>query len=250
MPITEIGNYVKKKIVKNVNNMETETLKTSCSHTHHEHNHCHTHQHDIHETKTKIVVFISALAMIAEILFGFITNSMALLSDGWHMASHVLAIGLTWFAYVYCRKNRTNAKFKNGTSKILSLSGYTSGLLLMVIALWMAFECVIRVFSTETILYNDAILVAIIGLGVNIICAMVLHSKHHNEDDNIKAAYLHVLSDALTSVLAIVALFLGKQFNLNWLDAVGGMIGSLVILKWSYSLIKQSGEKLLDYQHE
>jgi cation diffusion facilitator family transporter len=172
MRTTEIGNCVKKKIVKYVSNMKTETLKTSCSHTHHDHNL--THDHDIHETKTKIVALISVLAMVAEIFFGYITNSMALLSDGWHMASHVLAIGLTWFAYIYCRKNKTNTRYKSGTDKILSLSGYTSGLLLMAIALWMAIECVIRIFSAENILYNDAILVAIIGLAVNIVCAFIL----------------------------------------------------------------------------
>ena len=242
MPITEIGNYVKKKTVKNVTKMETEILKPLCT--------CSNAHHDMHETKTKIVVFISALAMVAEIIFGYITNSMALLSDGWHMASHVLAIGLTWFAYVYSRRNKSNAKFKNGTKKILSLSGYTSGLLLMGIALWMAIECIGRLFFNEIILYNDAILVAIIGLVINVVCAFILHSKHHHQDDNIKAAYLHVLADALTSLLAIVALFMGKKFNLNWLDAVGGMIGSVVILKWSYGLIKQSGEKLLEYEHE
>lgn len=221
---------------------QTKTLKPSCgcSHAH----------HDVHENKTKIVVLISAIAMLVEIGFGYFTNSMALLSDGWHMASHVFAMGITWFAYVYCRNNRANTKFKNGTDKILSLSGYTSGFLLLLIAGWMAIESVIRIFNQESVLYNDAILVAIIGLVVNIVCAFILNSKHHSKDDNIKAAYLHVMADTLTSLLAIVTLIFGKRFSINWLDSLGGIIGSIVILKWSYELIKQSGAKLLDYEHE
>ena len=240
MRIIEIGNYAKRRAVKNVIKMKPEILKSSCT--------CSHEHHDIHEIKTKIVVFISVLTMVTEILFGYITNSMALLSDGWHMASHVLAIGLTWVAYVCFRRNKSNEKFKNGTGKILSLSGYTSGILLMLMAIWMAFECVIRFFTYEIILYNDAIMVTIIGLIVNVVCAFILHSKHHHQDDNIKAAYTHVLADALTSFLAIVALYMGKKLNLNWFDAVGGMIGSAVILKWSYGLIKQFGTKLLDYE--
>lgn len=204
MRIIEIGNYAKRRAVKNVIKMEILKSSCACSHEH----------HDIQETKTKIVVFISVLTMVTEILFGYITNSMALLSDGWHMASHVLAMGLTWFAYVCFRRNQSNQKFKNGTGKILSLLGYISGILLMLMAVWMAFECVSRIFTYEIILYHDAIMVAIIGLIVNLVCAFILQSKHHHEDDNIKAAYTHVLTDALTSFFAIVALYMGKKLNL------------------------------------
>ncbi|MFO0356458.1 MAG: cation diffusion facilitator family transporter [Sphingobacteriaceae bacterium] len=230
--------------------METNAAIVHTTHTcSHGHSHHHHHVHDVHETKTKIVVGISFLTMVAEIIFGYFTNSMALLSDGWHMASHVLAIGIAWFAYAFSRKNRENKKYKNGTAKVLSLSGYTSGLLLLGIAIFMGIECIMRLFKAESILYSDAILVAIIGMVVNIICAFVLHTKHDQQDENIKAAYLHVLADAVTSVIAILCLSLGKYFSLHWLDAIGGIIGSVVILKWSYGLIKQAAGKLLDYQN-
>jgi cation diffusion facilitator family transporter len=223
-------------------NTETRTITGGCS--------CAHSQSNIHESRTKIVVLISAITMLVELFFGYTSNSMALLSDGWHMASHVLAMGLTWFTYVYCRKNKTNQKFKNGTDKILSLSGYTSGLLLLAIALWMAFECVIRLFVKENVQYNNALLVTVIGLIVNFICAYILSHNNKNHDHNIKAAYLHVLADVLTSVLAIVALVIGKIYNQSWLDAISGIIGAVLITKWAYGLIKQSGAKLLDYEHE
>jgi len=203
---------------------------------------------DVHENRTKTVLFISVITMLGEIVFGYLTNSMALLSDGWHMFSHVMAMGLTWLAYAISRKNRNNRKFKTGTNKILSLSGYTSGILLLLIAVWMAIESACRFFFNEPVLYGDAMIVAITGLIVNLICAFILQYDRKNHDDNIKAAYIHILSDALTSLLAIVALYLGKIFEIAWFDALGGIIGSMIIIKWSLGLLKQSGAKLLDYE--
>jgi cation diffusion facilitator family transporter len=216
----------------------TKKATCGCSHSH----------HNVHETKTKLVLYISAFVMLLEICYGHFTNSMALLSDGWHMASHVFAMGITWFAYAFSRKNRDNLKFKNGTAKVLSLSGYTSGILLLFVAFGMAIECFVKLFNNVAILYEDALMVAILGLIVNLICAFILNSKHYHEDDNLKAAYLHVLSDAVTSMLAIIALLIGKYFGISWLDQIAGIIGAFVILKWSWDLLKQSGSKLLDYE--
>ncbi|MFO0322704.1 MAG: cation diffusion facilitator family transporter [Bacteroidota bacterium] len=221
---------------------ETKTLKSSCrcSHAH----------SDIYANKTKIVLFISVIAMLFEILFGYITNSMALLSDGWHMASHVLAIGLTWVAYLFIKKNKDNKKFKNGTDKILSLSGYSSAFLLLFVALLMIVESFHRIMHPENIHYNDALIVAILGLIINLISAKVLHHNDEHSDHNIKAVYLHVLADALTSVFAIIALFIGNAYNISWLDSITGILGSLIIIKWAIDLIIQSGKTLLDYSSQ
>jgi cation diffusion facilitator family transporter len=210
---------------------------------------CH-HHHDAYEKKAKVVVIISFVTMVAEIIFGYITNSIALLTDGIHMGSHVLAIGLTWFAYLFIKKHKNNTQFKNSTSKILSLSGYTSAIILLVVALLMMVEAFGRVLDPESIKFNEALIVAIIGLFVNLISAKILHHDHEHSDHNIRAAYLHVLSDALTSILAIAALIVGKTYNIMWADALSGIVSSIVILKWSFGLIAQSGKKLVDYSDE
>lgn len=216
---------------------------------HHPHDHSHSDPHqNQHETRTKWVVLLTAITMVAEIGFGYYTNSMALLADGWHMSSHVLAIGLTWFAYSVARRNRDNPRFATGTSKILALSGYTSALLLAVIAVWMAIESVARFLNPQEIMFGEAIIVGIVGLIVNAVSAVMLHHKREDSDHNIRAAYLHVIADALTSVTAIAALTAGWLWKIYALDAVSGVICSLIITKWAYDLAKNSGKDLLDFK--
>lgn len=184
--------------------------------------------------------------MVVEILFGIWTNSMALLADGIHMGSHVLAIGLTWAAYVVVRRLSRRATFKGNTAKILSLSGYSSGLMLLIFAVVILVEAIQRFFNPSTIHFGEAILVAVIGLIVNIVCAFILHHEHEHTDHNIRAAYLHVIADALTSVTAIAGLSAAWLWNIVWLDALGAIISSFVIIKWSIGLLKDSGKSLLD----
>lgn len=217
---------------------------------HHDHSqHDHSHIHHVHETKTGIVVGISAATMVVEITVGYLTNSMALLADGWHMGSHVLALGITWVAYRILRLWRKRGKSEESHSKLLSLSGYTSAIILAVVAVSILVESIERFFESNEIMYHEAIVVSVIGLIVNGISALILKHDHSHGDHNIRAAYLHVLADTLTSVLAITALLIGNWFNLSWLDAVAGAFGALVVLRWSYSLIVISGRDLLEYRN-
>lgn len=213
---------------------------TSCSHTH-------THKH---QQNTRTVILITLAAMIVEIVAGYLTNSMGLLSDGWHMASHVMALGLTWLAYRFTHKHHADPNFKNGTGKILSLSGYTSAIILLIVAVFMCYESITRIIHPEQIQFSEALIVSIAGLIVNGICAFILHHKEEQSDHNIRAAYLHILADALTSVTAITALLLGMYWNLYSLDALSGIISSVVIGKWAIGLASNSGKELLDYAHE
>ncbi len=202
----------------------------------------HTHNH---ERKTLWVVVITAVTMVVEIFFGLTTKSMALLADGIHMGSHVLAIGLSWIAYVIVRRISANEQYKGDKNRILSLSGYSSGLMLLVFSLVILYEAIERILNPADIQYKEAILVASIGLMVNIASAFILHHKHEEADHNIRAAYLHVIADALTSVTAIVALTGAMFWNILWLDALGAIISSFVIMKWSAGLLKDSGKVLL-----
>jgi cation diffusion facilitator family transporter len=199
-----------------------------------------------HEIRTRYVVIITAVTMVAEIFFGLKTRSMALLADGIHMGSHVLAIGLSWIAYIVVRKVSQNGSYKGDTNKILSLSGYSSGLMLLIFAFVIFYEAIQRILSPGEIVYKEAILVAIIGLIVNIACAFLLQHDHEHSDDNIKAAYIHVVADALTSVTAILGLTSAMLWNIVWLDALGAMISSVVIIRWSIRLLTSSGKALLD----
>ena len=203
------------------------------------------HNHN-HEKQTLLVVIITAITMVVEIIFGLSTKSMALLADGIHMGSHVLAIGLSWVAYIFVRKVSANSNFKGNSSKILSLSGYSSGLMLLIFAFVILYEAIQRLYNPSEIMYREAILVAVIGLVVNVACAFLLRHKHEHSDHNIKAAYLHVIADALTSVTAIIGLTAAMVWNIVWLDAVGAIISSFVIIKWSVGLLKDSGRVLLD----
>jgi cation diffusion facilitator family transporter len=171
---------------------------------------------------------------------------MALLADGIHMGSHVLAIGLSWVAYIIVRKVSANSNYKSNSNKILSLSGYSSGLMLLIFAFVILYEAFQRLVNPSEIMYKEAILVAVIGLVVNIACAFLLKHEHEHSDHNIKAAYLHVIADALTSVTAILGLTAAMIWNIMWLDALGAIISSLVIIKWSVGLLKDSGKVLLD----
>lgn len=207
------------------------------------------HNHKL-ENKTMWVVFLTAITMVVEIIFGLTTNSMALLADGIHMGSHVLAIGLSWMAYVIVRKVSKSRKFTGNSDKILSLSGYSSGLMLLIFAVVILVEASQRLYNPQVIVYKEAILVAIIGLLVNIASAVLLHHKHEHSDHNIRAAYLHVIADALTSLSAILGLTAAMIWGIPFIDTIAAIISSLVIVKWSIGLLKDSGKVLLDIDHD
>lgn len=236
--------------------------------------HEHIDQYLENEKKMKWVALISFLVMVVEIIYGKLTGSMSLLADGWHMASHTLALFLSVFVYYLFRSQTFRQKFSFGGGKILSLGGYTSSLMLLGIALTMIYESIMRFFQPEAINYQDALIVTLVGFIVNLVCAGILHEDdnhencqhdhhkpnklaplnhqhqhhhhHHSHDHNHESAYMHVLSDALTSVLALIALFLGYKFQFTWADSAVGLLGGLIVLRWSYQLIKQSAFDLLD----
>lgn len=207
------------------------------------------------ERRTWLVIGLTALTMVVEIVSGLIFGSMALLADGWHMASHASALGITAFAYYMARRHRENPRFTFGTGKIGDLAGYTSAFLLGVIAVLMVYESIQRLVYPVAISFDEAIAVAVIGLIVNIVSAVVLGGRGGGEetgdrvsrhDPNIRAAYFHVLADALTSILAIAALTLGRIRGWSFLDPVMGIVGAVVIGRWSIGLMRNSGRVLLD----
>lgn len=219
------------------------------------------HQHQTHndnrtaERNTHRVMWLTLFMMVIEIVSGWLTGSMALLADGWHMGTHFFALGIAAFAYWFARKHKDNPSFSFGTGKVDVLGGYTSAIILIVVALLMVVESVERFISPESIRFNEALLVAVIGLVVNLVSALLLNghshghdhsSSHHHHDHNLKAAYLHVLADALTSVFAIVALLAGKFMGWVWLDPAIGVLGALVICRWSYGLLRDTSKILLD----
>ena len=183
--------------------------------------------------------------MVLEIIFGLFSKSMALLADGIHMGSHVLAIGLSWGAYVLVRRLERKRAENVDKDKVLSLSAYTSGVLLLVFALFIIVEAVERFFSPAVeIRYAEAMVVAAIGMVVNIICAIVLHDKHEHEDYNRHSAYLHVLADALTSLGAIFGLVCAMIWNVIWIDTLVALVCSLVIIRWAKNLLLDTGKAL------
>lgn len=226
------------------------------------------HEHDFSainrkgERRTKQVLVLTFLTMALEITAGILFGSMALLADGWHMGTHVAAFMITIIAYRYSRIHAHDQTFAFSSGKVGVLGGYTSSVVLGVVALIMLIESGQRIVNPHLIHFDEAIAVAGFGLFINLICALLLrdhhHHHHHHHDDhdhdhahhhhdhNLKAAYLHVLADALTSVLAIVALVLGKYYGWNWLDPVMGIVGALIITQWSYSLVKETSPLLLD----
>lgn len=183
--------------------------------------------------------------MIVETIYGLTTNSMALLADGIHMGSHVLAIGLSWVAYIAVRKIAKNERYSDKSNKILCLSGYSSGLLLLVFAFVILYTAIVRIINPSAIQYKEAILVAFIGLIVNMLSAVLLKHDREHSDQNIKAAYLHVLADALTSITAILGLLAALVWDIAWLDTLGALISTIIIIQWSVGLLKDSGRTLL-----
>jgi cation diffusion facilitator family transporter len=253
----------------------------------------HAHHHDAvvevghGERRTRWVVTLTLAMMVAELVVGWMTGSMALLADGWHMATHAGALGLTLAAYWYARVNAGNDAFSFGTGKVYALAGYTSGVVLAVVALWMGVEAAGRLLSPSPVDYADALPVAVLGLVINAVCAKLLghdhghdhgqrgdhahghghdhdhdhghdHAHDHDHghdhgaraaparDHNLRAAYLHVVADALTSVLAIAALLAGKHLGWWFLDPAMGILGGVVIMRWSIDLCRQASRQLLD----
>jgi len=235
----------------------------------------HTHRFDegnpLAEKSTLRVAVLTAVMMVVEITGGWYYNSMALLADGWHMSSHTIALGLSLFAYVFARKYAHDPRFSFGTWKIEVLGGYTSAIFLVMVAGLMVFQSVERLISPSAIHYDQAIAIAIVGLLVNLASAWLLkdghhhdhghdhghphhehahghddHTQHGHHDLNLRSAYMHVLADAATSVLAIIALFGGKIWGASWLDPVMGLVGAVLVSAWAYGLLRDTGRVLLD----
>jgi cation diffusion facilitator family transporter len=207
-------------------------------------------------------LWLTAVMMVIEITGGWWFNSMAVLADGWHMSSHALALGLSAFAYSLARRQARHRAYAFGTWKVEVLGGYTSALLLLGIAALMVYQSVERLVAPQAIQYEEAIVIAVVGLVVNLVCAWWLrdthshdhehehdhqHEHHHaHADMNVRSAYLHVLADAATSVLAIVALGGGMLWGLGWLDPLMGIVGAALVSVWAWGLLRDSGRILLD----
>lgn len=230
---------------------------------HRRHEHVFDEGNPLAERNTRWAVALTVIMMVAEITGSWLFNSMALLADGWHMSSHALALGLSVAAYAAARRLAQHPRFAFGTWKIEVLGGYTSAIFLVGIAGLMLFQSVERLLAPTPIHYDQAIFVAILGLLVNLVCAWLLKDghhyhhehdehdhgqghEHHHHDLNLRAAYLHVLTDALTSLLAIIALFGGKLWGAGWLDPVMGIVGAILVSIWAFGLIRDTGSVLLD----
>jgi cation diffusion facilitator family transporter len=218
------------------------------------------------ERRTRWVVGITLAMMAGEIVAGSLFGSMALLADGWHMGTHAAALGVTLFAYVYARRHAGDPRYTFGTGKVGALGGFASAVGLAVVALLVLGESALRLASPVAIRFDEAIAVAVLGLAVNVGCAWLLrdrehghgqehddhdhdghdHHQGHHHDQNLRAAYLHVLADALTSVLAIAALLAGRGLGWTWMDPVMGVVGGVVIARWSWSLLRETARVLLD----
>ncbi len=197
------------------------------------------------QRRTGWVVILTAVTMVVEIIAGLLTGSMALLADGIHMGSHVLAIGLSWAAYVLVRRLSADPSFTGNKDKVLTLSGFTSGLILLIFAGMIIAGAVGRFINPRVIEYREAIMIAVIGLGVNILSAFLLHHDHEESDHNIRAAYLHVIADAFTSLAAIIGLVTAMVWGVAYIDSIAALISSFVIIKWSLGLLKVSGSDLI-----
>jgi len=221
------------------------------------------------EKRARIVLYLTIVTMAVELVAGYMTGSLALVADGWHMGSHAAALGIAAFAYSYARKHATSERFSFGTGKVGALAGYSSALLLAVVAVLVAFESVARLLAPEPVNFRDALIVAVIGFAVNITSAFLLGGHHHGHghdhghvhtdackgheqvhheahDHNLRAAYFHVVADALTSILAIGALVAGLWLDLRWLDPLVAMGASLLIAWWAWGLMQSSSHILLD----
>lgn len=233
-------------------------------------------KHDANEMRTWWVVALTAVMMVGEIIGGTLYGSMALVADGWHMSTHAGALAIAAMAYRYARRHARDSRFSFGTGKLGELAGYSSALILAIIALLIGYESAVRLLSPVAISFTQATAIAAVGLGVNLMSAWLLHeggAHHHDDHDahdhdhdhgthehhrphaqahghhhdhNLRAAYVHVLADATTSVLAIVALLAGRFYGWVWMDPVMGIVGALVIAHWSYRLLRASGAVLVD----
>jgi cation diffusion facilitator family transporter len=229
------------------------------------HSHNYALDSSVAERRTRIVIGITAAMMVVEITAGIAFNSMALLADGWHMSTHVAAFLITALAYYFSRRHARDPSYSFGTGKMGVLGGFASAVVLFVVALLMAGESVHRCFVPVPIHFNQAIGVAVIGLLINLVCALLLKGEHHHHhgnghvhhghghtdsdhshDLNLRAAYIHVLADAMTSITAIVALIAGKFLGWSWLDPVMGIVGSAVVTVWAYGLLRDTCGILLD----
>lgn len=252
------------------------------AHTHHTYDNPAFHQqshdflsreHDANARRTHWVIGLTAVTMVAEIIAGYVTGSMALLADGFHMATHAGALSIAAFAYAYARRHANNPSFSFGTGKVGDLAGFASAMALGLVAIGIASESVSRFFQPTTVAFGEATIVAIVGLLVNIVSALLLSGGHHHghshgqdhhhdheahdheahghvgnhgHDNNLRSAYFHVLADALTSVLAIAALLAGRYLGWVWMDPAMGIVGAIVIIRWSWSLMRDTSAMLLD----
>lgn len=221
--------------------------------------------HGRNERRTWLVIGLTASMMVVEIVAGTLFGSMALVADGWHMSTHAAALLISALAYLYARRNARNPRFTFGTGKLGDLAGFASAIVLALVALLIGWESLLRFRNPVGIDFPQAIAVAGLGLAVNLLCAWLLrgdhghhhhhghdhhghaHHRHDHPDNNLRAAYLHVLADALTSVLAIAALLLGSLYGWTWMDPAMGIVGALIIARWSWGLIRTAGGVLVDY---
>jgi cation diffusion facilitator family transporter len=213
--------------------------------------------HDENARRTWWVVVLTFVMMIGEIAAGYLTGSMALLADGFHMATHVVALGIAAAAYGFARRHANNARYSFGTGKVGDLAGFASAMVLGLVSLGIAVESVLRLLQPTTVAFTEATVIAVVGLAVNIASAFLLmghhghdHGHSHHHDNNLRSAYVHVLADALTSVLAIAALLAGRYLGWVWLDPAMGIVGAIVIAKWAYGLMRDSAAVLLDTTDE
>lgn len=219
--------------------------------------------HD-YEGRMNKVVLLTLFMMVAEIAGGWLWGSMALLADGFHMATHVLALGISAFAYGYARRHAQDARYSFGTGKVTDLAGFTSAIILIFITLYVFYESTLRLVAPVAIAYHEATVIAFIGLLVNVFSALILqgakghdhhghdhahgheHSHHKHHDNNFRSAYIHVIADALTSVAALLALVCGSSLGWGWMDPVMGLVGGGVILSWAWGLLRDTSMVLLD----
>jgi cation diffusion facilitator family transporter len=228
------------------------------------HSHVFDFSNPIAERRTQQVMWLTAAMMVVEIVAGTVFNSMALLADGWHMSSHALALGVSALAYALARRMANDPRFAFGTWKIEVLGGYTSAVFLMGVAAYMGIESIVRLVTPSAIRFDEAIPVAVLGLAVNVVSAWLLstgdtgrdhsraahrpghHHGHDHHDLNLRSAYLHVVADAVTSILAIAALIGGKYLGATWLDPVMGLVGTVLVGRWAWGLLRDTGRVLLD----
>lgn len=226
----------------------------------------HTHEHvflgsshDDNARRTLWVVLLTVVMMVVEIAAGAITGSMALLADGFHMATHAGALGIAAAAYAYAKRHANSPRYSFGTGKVGDLGGFASALILALVSLGIGVESVMRLLDPAEVQFGTATLIAVVGLAVNIVSALLLghghshdheHDHHHGHDNNLRSAYVHVIADALTSVLAIAALLAGRYLGWVWLDPVMGIVGAIVIARWAWSLMGVTAGVLLDRTDE